>query len=76
LLILVATIAIQIACVEFGGHSLRTVPLTTHEHLICLGLGSLPLFFAPLFKLLVPASLFAFLSKNTEASEAKQVKEE
>jgi Ca2+ transporting ATPase len=72
IIILVATIVIQIACVEFGGHSLRTVPLNTHEHLICLGLGSLPLFFAPLFKLLVPASLFACLSKNSEPSDAKK----
>lgn len=66
LLILVATVVIQICCVEFGGHSLRTVPLTQHEHLICLGLGSLPIFLAPIFKLLVPASLFNALSKPSQ----------
>jgi magnesium-transporting ATPase (P-type) len=61
--ILILTVIIQISCVEFGGQSLRTVPLTQHEHLICLGLGSLPLLFAPIFKLIVPSSLFNALSK-------------
>lgn len=66
LIILVLTVAIQISCVEFGGHSLRTVPLSLHEHLFCLGLGSLPLVVAPVFKILVPASLFSFLSKPSK----------
>ena len=69
IIILIATIAIQIACVEFGGSSLRTVPLTQHEHLICLGLGSLPIFFGPIFKILVPASIFVPLSGSTQKSE-------
>jgi Ca2+ transporting ATPase len=62
--ILVLTLAIQFACVEFGGHSLRTVPLSLHEHGICVVLGILPIFFSPIFKLIVPASLFNALSKN------------
>ena len=65
-IILILTIAIQLACVEFGGESLRTVPLSTNEHLICLGLGSLPIFFAPLFKILIPASIFVPLSRSTD----------
>ena len=63
LFILVLTIIIQVSCVEFGGHSLRTVPLSKDEHLLCIGLGSLPLVLAPIFKLLIPASIFSFLSK-------------
>jgi Ca2+ transporting ATPase len=55
IVILIATVIIQILCVEFGGQSLRTVPLNLREHGLCMFLGSLPLFFAPLFKLLVPA---------------------
>lgn len=66
LLILVATVVIQVCCVEYGGHSLRTVPLSQEEHLICLGLGSLPVFMGPIFKLLVPASLFNSLSKPSQ----------
>ena len=64
--ILIITIVIQISCVEFGGQSLRTVPLTQREHLICLGLGSLPIFLAPVFKLTVPSSLFNALSKPSK----------
>lgn len=63
-IILVLTLAIQYACVEFGGHSLRTVPLSHQEHIICLGLGVLPIFFSPIFKFIIPASLFNGLSKN------------
>lgn len=63
-IILILTVAIQFACVEFGGHSLRTVPLSIEEHVHCLILGMLPLVFAPIFKIIVPASLFNALSKN------------
>jgi Ca2+ transporting ATPase len=62
--ILVLTLVIQFACVEFGGQSLRTVPLSHEEHAYCLILGVLPLIAAPIFKILVPASLFNGLSKK------------
>lgn len=64
IVILFLTLAIQFGCVQLGGQSLRTVPLSYEEHLLCLGLGALPLFASPFFKLLVPASLFNALSKN------------
>jgi Ca2+ transporting ATPase len=63
-IILILTIAIQFACVEFGGESLRTVPLNMHEHMTCLILGMLPLLFSPIFKIVVPVSIFKGLSKN------------
>lgn len=66
LFIIVLTIVIQMSCVEFGGHSLRTVPLNLHEHLVCIGLGSLPLLLAPIFKITVPASLFEGLSQPSK----------
>jgi Ca2+ transporting ATPase len=66
LVILVLTVAIQLLCVEFGGQSLKTVPLTQDEHLMCLGLGSLSIFAGFFFKLLIPASLFSFLSKENK----------
>ena len=62
--ILVLTLVIQFACVEFGGHSLRTVPLTTHEHIQCVIMGILPIIFSPIFKMIVPVSIFNGLSKN------------
>lgn len=64
LVILVLTLIIQIACVELGGQSLKTVPLTQQEHLICLGLGTLSIFAGFFFKLIVPASIFNFLSNK------------
>ena len=69
LIILVLTLIIQIACVELGGQSLKTVQLTKNEHLICLGLGSLSIFAGFFFKLLVPVSLFNFLSKKSVEKE-------
>lgn len=64
IVILFLTLAIQFGCVQFGGQSLRTVPLSYEEHLLCLGLGALPLLASPIFKILVPASIFNGLSKN------------
>jgi Ca2+ transporting ATPase len=63
-IILILTLLIQFACVEYGGQSLRTVPLSTEEHITCLGLGMLPIIASPFFKLLVPVRLFNSLSKN------------
>jgi Ca2+ transporting ATPase len=69
LIILVLTVAIQMLCIEFGGQSLKTVPLTQQEHLICLGLGTLSIFAGFIFKLIIPASLFNFLSRNNKPAE-------
>jgi len=67
IVIVLLTIVIQVACVEFGGQSLKTVPLSQQEHLICIGLGSLSIFAGFFFKLIVPASLFSSLSKASKA---------
>jgi magnesium-transporting ATPase (P-type) len=69
LIILIITLLVQFACVEFGGPSLRTVPLTLREHLICLALGALPVITAPIFKLTVPSSIFRPLSKPSKVVE-------
>ena len=55
IIILIVTVAVQVACVEFGGQALRTVPLSFNEHMFCLGLGALPVLFGPLFKLTIPS---------------------
>ena len=69
IIILIVTIIVQISCVEFGGQSLRTVPLTMDEHLTCLGLGALPILIAPIFKLTVPSSIFIPLSKPSKVED-------
>jgi Ca2+ transporting ATPase len=40
LFIFVATILIQIAMVQYGGQSVRTIPLTLEQHGICIGIGA------------------------------------
>ena len=69
LIILIITIVVQVACVEFGGQSLRTVPLSRDEHLLCLGLGALPILLAPIFKLIVPSAIFKPLSKPSKETD-------
>lgn len=64
LLIMVFTLIVQYLCIEFGGQALKTVPLNTHEHLICIGLGSLSIWAGFVFKLMIPQSLFNFLGKQ------------
>lgn len=69
LIILLITLVVQISCVQFGGQSLRTVPLTLNEHLICMGIGATPVLFAPLFKVIVPSSIFKPLSAPSKVVE-------
>jgi len=66
IIILVVTLVVQLACVEYGGQSLRTVPLSRNEHLLCLGLGALPVLIAPIFKLTIPSAIFKPLSKPSQ----------
>ena len=69
LTILLFTVAVQLICVEYGGQALRTVPLSTNEHLLCLGLGALPVVFAPIFKLTIPSSIFIPLSAPGKSTD-------
>ena len=72
---MVLTIIIQILCIELGGQALKAVPLTPTEHLICIGLGMSSIFMGVIFKLLIPASLFTFLVRETK-KEAETPKTE
>ena len=64
IVIAVATVIIQVLCVELGGVSLKTVPLSQHEHILCIGLGSLSIWAGFIFKLLIPTSIFKFMEKE------------
>ena len=66
---MISTLVIQYLCVEFGGQSLKTVPLSFHEHLICLGLGSLSIFAGFFFKMAIPSSIFKFLEKEDKPED-------
>jgi Ca2+ transporting ATPase len=57
LVILIATIIIQLTMIKYGGKSMKTVELTFNENLLCLVLGSSSLVYGLLTKTLLPDNL-------------------
>jgi len=57
LIILIATIIIQLTMVKFGGRSMKTVELSFNENLLCLLLGSSSLLSGLFIKLSLPKNL-------------------
>jgi hypothetical protein len=70
-IILIGTVVIQYLCVQFGGQSLRTVPLSAEEHLICIGLSSVPILAGFLFKIIIPAKIFEPIVKAAAKNHQK-----
>jgi Ca2+ transporting ATPase len=54
LIILVATIIIQLTMVKYGGKSMKTVELSFHENVLCVILGSSSLVYGLLIKSILP----------------------
>lgn len=50
--------------VNYGGRSVRAVPLTSNENLICLTIGAFSLIWGVIIKLILPPSLFNSLAIN------------
>ena len=61
LVILVATIIIQLTMVKYGGKSLHCVELSFKENLLCLLLGSTSLLSCLAFKVILPNNLIVCL---------------
>lgn len=61
--------------VSYGGRSVRVVPLTANENLICLGVGAFSLIWGVIIKMILPPSLFNRLAINeremTDAEESQ-----
>jgi Cation transporting ATPase, C-terminus len=57
LVILVATIIIQLTMVKYGGQSLQTVELSFKENVLCLLLGSTSILSCLAFKIILPKNL-------------------
>jgi magnesium-transporting ATPase (P-type) len=55
LLILLSTMVVQYFLVQYGGPSVRTVPLTEYQHLICIVIGAGSLIWGLIVKLFLPA---------------------
>jgi len=70
--IVLATCAIQYLMVEYGGASVRTIPLTTEQHLICLGIGMYSLVHGLFVKWLLPVKWFMWVKLNEEPMTAEQ----
>lgn len=70
--ICLATIAIQVAIVEYGGASLRTVPLTIEQHLICVAIGLFTMVWC-IFVKFIPVSLFSKVTISDEVPDEIQV---
>lgn len=75
--IVLATIAIQYCMVQYGGASVRTTPLTTEQHLICLAIGMFSLIQGVIVKLVLPVRWFERIHINevpmTEEEAAKSL---
>lgn len=72
LAIILATVAIQIAMVEFGGAALRTYTLTMEEHIICISIGMFTLIWGILIKLVLPVKWFTWIKIRDEATSAEE----
>lgn len=62
--IIVGTIAVQIAMVQYGGHAVRTVPLTLNQHLICIGIGMYSLINGVITKAILKPEWFKWVRFN------------
>lgn len=69
LVITVATFAIQLLCVQFGGIALRCVPLDSKQNTFSIGLAFTVLPMMLLFKAFVPASWFETLAQSVDDRE-------
>ena len=75
LFIMAVTIVVQIALVQFGGEAVKCSPLTTQQHLMCIGIGFLSIIVG-FFVKLIPLELFSFLKVNEKPLETQQQRDE
>lgn len=54
LFVIILTTILQVTFVQFAGKYLKTVPLSLHEHLMCIGIASSSLVICFLSKLIIP----------------------
>lgn len=61
LFIIIGTLLVQTALVQYGGTAVRTVPLDLNEHLICLGIGLFSLINGFIVKAVLRPKWFAWI---------------
>jgi Ca2+ transporting ATPase len=72
LLIIIFTIVVQCVLVQYGGKSVRTVPLTWEEHLLCICIGAFGLIISVIIKALIPINWFRRIQMKEEPLTAEQ----
>jgi len=63
--------AVQLASVQWGGRPLRTVPLSTEQNLICLGIGAFSIVWGALIKF-IPGSWFDWVRMPEHEMDDKE----
>lgn len=69
IVILIFTIIVQILLVEYGGEAVKCSPLTVHQHLVSVFIGSFSLLVSFIVKLL-PISMFTCFRVQEEPMTA------
>lgn len=69
LFIIISTLLVQTALVQYGGAAVRTVPLTLDQHLICLGIGMFSLINGVITKALLKPQWFAWIRIKENATQ-------
>jgi Ca2+ transporting ATPase len=64
IIILLITIVVQIAMVQYGGQPLRCVPLTPNEHLFCAALGFFSLIWGKFYYHIITNRSFRYIRKG------------
>ena len=72
--IIVSTIIIQVAMVQYGGAAVRTVPLTLDQHLICLGIGMFSLINGLITKAILKPEWFKWVRFNQATMTETELK--
>lgn len=74
LFIMIFTIVVQCLMVQYGGQSLRTVPLSLEEHFMCIGIGAFSLIQGLIVKAVLPVSWFTRIQMKEEPMTEEQEK--
>ena len=64
--------AVQWAMVQYGGRPPRATPLKHYEQAICFGIGSFSLIWGVIIKVILPSSLFEWLSIDEQEMNDKE----
>ena len=72
IVVIILTIVVQCLMVQYGGQSMRTVPLTYEQHGMCIGIGAFSLIWGLVVKSALPVSLFSRIQMQEEPMSDEQ----